>query len=72
MQTKIELKTAFITLASLLKLAGVAESGGHAKQLILEGLVRVDGARETRRGAKIRPGAVVEVVSEPAARILVY
>jgi ribosome-associated protein len=69
MQTTIELTTEFITLASLLKLAGAAESGGHAKQLILEGHVRVDGESETRRGAKIRPGSTVEVLVQPRLQI---
>jgi ribosome-associated protein len=71
MQTTIELTTEFITLASLLKLAGASESGGHAKQLILEGHVRVDGESETRRGAKIRPGSTVEVLVQPRLQIAV-
>ena len=71
MQTTIELTTEFITLASLLKLAGAAESGGQAKQLILDGLVVVDGKKETRRGAKIRPGSTVVVRAQPQMTITV-
>lgn len=71
MDTTIELTTETIPLAGLLKLAGVADSGGEAKHLVQAGLVRVNGQAETRRGAKIRPGDVVEVASDPPARIRV-
>uniref|UniRef100_UPI0040568113 RNA-binding S4 domain-containing protein n=1 Tax=Candidatus Electronema sp. TaxID=2698783 RepID=UPI0040568113 len=50
----------FIELCSLLKLEGIAESGGEAKQLICEGHVRVNGAEETRKRKKIYSGDVVE------------
>lgn len=50
----------FIELCSLLKLEGMAESGGEAKQLISAGQVRVNGAAETRKRKKICAGDVVE------------
>lgn len=71
MDTTIELTTEFIKLDALLKLAGVAGSGGEAKHLIQEGLVRVNGEPAAQRGKKIRQGDRVEVASEPAARIVV-
>lgn len=49
----------FILLQSLLKVAGLADSGGAAKAAIVSGQVLVDGAVETRRGKKIRAGQVV-------------
>jgi ribosome-associated protein len=49
-----------ITLAALLKWAGVAATGGGAKRLVLEGRVRVNGEVEQRRGRTIRPGDVIE------------
>ena len=49
----------FILLQSLLKLAGLCETGGEAKQAIVGGLVTVDGVVETRRGKKIMAGQVV-------------
>jgi ribosome-associated protein len=55
------LRGEFITLDSLLKVAGVADSGGAAKVMVAEGLVTVDGLPETRKTAKIRPGQRVEV-----------
>jgi ribosome-associated protein len=50
-----------IPLQALLKLAGLVETGGQAKQLIQAGVVRVNGAPELRRGRKLRPGDRVEV-----------
>jgi ribosome-associated protein len=56
-----ELRGAAITLDALLKATGVAPSGGAAKQLILEGGVRVNGAPELRRGRKLHAGDEVSV-----------
>lgn len=50
----------YIALCDLLKLAGLAESGGQAKALIAEGLVLRNGLTETRKTAKIRGGETVE------------
>lgn len=49
----------FITLDRLLKATGLADSGGQARMMIVDGLVEVDGAPESRKTAKIRPGQVV-------------
>ena len=57
-KTKLEGEE-FILLQSLLKLAGVCDTGGEAKQAIVNGEVTVDGIIETRRGKKIKPGQVV-------------
>lgn len=50
-----------ITLGQFLKFAGVAGTGGHAKVLIEEGDVVVNGDVETRRGRKLRHGDTVHV-----------
>ena len=71
METTVHLETESIPLAALLKLAGVADSGGHAKHVIQGGLVRVNGQPETRRGTSIRPGDVVEIDGPEPVRILV-
>ena len=49
----------FILLQSLLKLAGVCDTGGEAKQAIVGGLVTVDGVIETRRGKQIKAGQII-------------
>jgi ribosome-associated protein len=51
----------FVELNQLLKLAGLADSGGAGKALVASGEVRVDGAVELRKTAKIRAGQVVRV-----------
>ena len=46
---------------SLLKFAGLCDTGGFAKELVQQGAVRVNGEVCTMRGKKIRPGDTVEV-----------
>lgn len=50
-----------IRLAQFLKLANLVETGGEARPAIQEGLVRVNGEVETRRGRQLRRGDVVEL-----------
>lgn len=50
-----------ITLDALLKATGLASSGGHAKVLIAEGGVQVNGEVDTRRGRKLRAGDRVDL-----------
>ena len=50
----------YIELNNLLKITGLCESGGQAKMLIADGMVKVDGQVETRKRCKIRTGQVVE------------
>jgi len=49
-----------VRLCDLLKLAGIADSGGRGKQLVAAGAVSVDGVTESRKTAKIRAGQRVE------------
>lgn len=53
---KILIHTEFIKLDSLLKLAGLVETGGEAKLLIQNGQVEVNGEVCTMRGKKLHPG----------------
>lgn len=62
---EIKIKTPVIQLDQLLKWANVVASGGEAKQIIQAGLVYVDGQVETRRSAKISPGAVISIEDGP-------
>jgi len=54
----------YIQLNQLLKAAGIAGTGGHAKMLIDEGQVRVNGEVEYRLRNKIKVGFKVEVEGE--------
>ena len=56
---KILIHTEFIKLDSLLKLAGLVETGGEAKLLIQDGQVLVNGEVCTMRGKKLRGGDTV-------------
>ena len=61
---RFQLRGEFIPLNDLLKLLGLAPSGGAAKALIAEGTVTVDGEVETRIRRKLRPGQVVRFADE--------
>ena len=50
----------FIKLGQALKATGLVGSGIDAKEVIMQGLVLVDGEVETRRGRKLYDGAEVE------------
>ena len=63
-----ELKGEFIALCDLLKITGIANSGGQGKAMVSDGHVTVDGKLELRKTAKIRKGQVVECFDE---RILI-
>lgn len=54
------LRGEFVPLCDLLKLVGLADSGGQAKALVANGEVSVDGHEESRKTAKMRAGQVVE------------
>jgi ribosome-associated protein len=55
-----------IRLGQFLKLSGLAEDGGHARALVEDGEVQVDGRVETRRGAQLAIGSVVAVGEQRA------
>ena len=55
----ITITTEFIKLQDMLKFANLVGSGGEAKNLILDGLVQVNGEVCSQRGKKLRPGDVV-------------
>ncbi|MCF8332008.1 MAG: RNA-binding S4 domain-containing protein [Bacteroidales bacterium] len=53
--------TGQIQLIQLLKALNWAESGGIAKLMVEEGLVKVNGVAETRKRKKLIPGDIVDV-----------
>ena len=57
---EFQLNDEHVRLCDLLKLAGIAESGGQGKRLVAAGEVKVDGQPESRKTAKIRAGQTVE------------
>ncbi|CAN5865586.1 S4 domain-containing protein YaaA [soil metagenome] len=62
--TTFKIKGEFIELIQLLKVLGIAETGGHAKIIVDDGLVKLNGETEHRKRAKLRAGDKVEVDNE--------
>lgn len=61
MDNKVKITTEFIKLDQLLKFAGAVAIGSEAKEIILDGQVKVNGEMCTMRGKKIRSGDTVTV-----------
>jgi ribosome-associated protein len=59
---EIKIRDQVIRLGQLLKLANIVSSGGEAKILIKEGEVKVNGKVDTRRGAQLHHGDMVEAL----------
>lgn len=57
---KVSINTEFIKLDQFLKYVNIVESGGVAKMVINDGLVKVNGEVCTQRGKKIRANDVIE------------
>ncbi len=60
----MKIDTEYIKLDSFLKAVNAVGSGGEAKLMIADGLVRVNGAVELRRGRKLHPGDRVTIDGE--------
>ncbi len=56
-----EIRDDMIRLGQFLKLAGLADQGSDAKDLLEQGLVTVNGEPEARRGRQLGVGDVVAV-----------
>ncbi|HLR97163.1 MAG TPA: RNA-binding S4 domain-containing protein [Jiangellaceae bacterium] len=61
---EVPIRDDMVRLGQLLQLVGLAESGSHARVLLAEEDIRVNGAPETRRGAQLHRGDVVEAMGE--------
>ena len=61
MTDSIPIRDASIRLGQFLKLADLVDTGADAKGVLAEGLVRVNGDVETRRGRQLVAGDVVEL-----------
>ena len=58
---ELKIDSEYIKIEQFLKHADSASTGGHATYLIQEGVVKVNGEVEMRRGKKLVPGDIVEV-----------
>ena len=68
-QIEFELRGDYITLDTLLKVTGLASSGGEGKAMVAGGKVEVDGQQELRKTCKVRAGQVVGVMG---ARVRIH
>lgn len=59
-----KINTAFITLSQLLKMEDCVGSGGEVKYFLSEVEVLVNGEVEQRRGKKLYPGDVIEILGK--------
>lgn len=73
MAMRFAVRGEYIQLDQLLKASGLVDSGGAAHAAVENGQVKVDGAVESRKRAKLRPGQrvafggeLVELVAEGA------
>lgn len=61
---QIELRGEYIKLGQAIKAAGFVENGGEAKDVVLEGLAKVNGEICTMRGKKLYKGDIVSFDGE--------
>ena len=60
----IKLRDDYIKLGQALKAAGLVSSGVEAKEVIMDGLVMVNGEIDMRRGKKLYDGDIVSFDGE--------
>ena len=57
----VEITTEFITMDKLLKISGVADTGGQAFLMVEDGVVRLNGQLVTEKRKKVHSGDVVNI-----------
>jgi ribosome-associated protein len=66
---EVAVRDGAIALGQLLQFAGIVDTGGQAKLLLVSDEVLVNEEPESRRGRKLREGDVVEVTGHEPLRI---
>ena len=69
--TEIKITTPFIKLDQIIKFAGISFDGAEAKEMVLQGLVMVNGETELRRGRKLYKGDTVQIDLEEKFELIV-
>jgi len=62
--TEIKINTEFIKLDSFMKWANIVSQGSEAKIYIKDGLIKINGETEIRRGRKLYKNDIVEFNGE--------
>ena len=65
MASSFQIHTEHNDLLQFLKATGIAATGGEAKAIVDEGLVRVNGEDESRRRRKLRPSDRIDIALDP-------
>jgi ribosome-associated protein len=60
----VVIRDASIRLGQLLKLADLVDDGSEAKEVLIRGLVQVNGEVEVRRGRRVVPGDTVSFAGQ--------
>ena len=58
---EVPISTEFIKLDAFLKFAAIVQTGGEAKMIIEDEIVKVNGEICTQRGRKLRPGDKLDI-----------
>ena len=66
----VEVRSGGIDLGPLLKCAGLVDTGGDAKALLSEGVVKVNDVVDERRGRTLRDGDIVTVPDADPVRVV--
>lgn len=61
MKEQFKIEGEYIELIALLKVLGIAQTGGHAKMIVDDHVVYRNGELETRKRAKLIPGDVIVI-----------
>lgn len=67
---EIKINSEHIKLDQFLKLSEMAQTGGHAKIIIKDGLVKVNDEVCLERGRKLRIGDIIEVDTEHLFKLI--
>lgn len=68
---EISIEGEFIKLDQFLKLSEIAQSGGHAKIIIKDEIVKVNNELTTQRGKKLRTGDIIEIEGEFGEKFII-
>ncbi|HRP53044.1 MAG TPA: RNA-binding S4 domain-containing protein [Fluviicola sp.] len=63
-QISFKIEGEYIELIGLLKVVGIAQTGGHAKMIVDEGEILRNGEVELRKRAKLVVGDTIEIADQ--------
>ncbi len=58
---EIKINTDYIKLDQFIKWAGITVTGSQAKEMVLNGMVKVNSQIITQRGKKLKKGDIIEI-----------